>query len=408
MTTTTLNTTANAQNTINTPVNEPKEDKIARLKSEMNAAATAGDFEKAIKLRDEIKWLEWVSEDPWQKLFDAYETWKTKTQGKTFKSPEMSFWRYMRDNKLNENKDYEFNAIMTIFPKLEDKNNLEDIKKTIQDEKNKKNQTNTQNLQDEKDSEITRLNAALKDTGEKNKWLTKSKEQMKKWFWVLRQKGKEEIEKIRNSEGTERAKIIAELKQTQEEKKKLEEENTKLKNTVFGDAKYEENITPENLKKIKSMVYNRGYTEKDERGRKTLVAYQKIPLVMVKRRMTLKTIAQALNNIKDDTVTGVDFIMAFKKTRFARYNRMDANMTRRSLLRKAGAWRNLEKFWERFHKKKDIIMNTITWGAKIDDLPEEERKTLKAIDQRMDFYGKKYLQDMFNKIPDEKKKWRKQ
>ena len=253
MTTTTLNTTANAQNTINTPVNEPKEDKIARLKSEMNAAATAGDFEKAIKLRDEIKWLEWVSEDPWQKLFDAYETWKTKTQGKTFKSPEMSFWRYMRDNKLNENKDYEFNAIMTIFPKLEDKNNLEDIKKTIQDEKNKKNQTNTQNLQDEKDSEITRLNAALKDTGEKNKWLTKSKEQMKKWFWVLRQKGKEEIEKIRNSEGTERAKIIAELKQTQEEKKKLEEENTKLKNTVFGDAKYEENITPENLKKIKNL-----------------------------------------------------------------------------------------------------------------------------------------------------------
>jgi hypothetical protein len=60
--------------------------------------------------------------------------------------------------------------------------------------------------------------------------------------------------------------------------------------------------------------------------------------------MTLKTIAKTLNNIKDDAITGVDFIMAFKKTRFARYNRMDMNMTRRNLLRKAGAGKNLEKF----------------------------------------------------------------
>jgi len=151
------------------------------------------------------------------------------------------------------------------------------------------------------------------------------------------------------------------------------------------------------------MIYNRWYTEKDERGRKTVVAYQKIPLVMVRRRMTIKTIANHMNNIKDDATTGVDYIMAFRKTRFARYNAMDVKMTRRNLLRKMKIGRNIESFWDKFHKQKEKIMSTITWWAKIDDLPEEERKILKAIDQRMDFYGKKYLQDMFNKVPDTKK-----
>ncbi len=56
---------------------------------------------------------------------------------------------------------------------------------------------------------------------------------------------------------------------------------------------------------------------------------------MVRRRMTLKTIANHMNNIKDNAITGVDYIMAFRKTRFARYGAMDVKMTRRSLLRKA-------------------------------------------------------------------------
>jgi hypothetical protein len=38
-----------------------------------------------------------------------------------------------------------------------------------------------------------------------------------------------------------------------------------MKNTVFGDAKYEENITEEDLKKIRSMIYNRGTINKDNR-----------------------------------------------------------------------------------------------------------------------------------------------
>jgi hypothetical protein len=394
-TTAPASTTANVQNTVNTSINETKEEQIARLKREKDDAVIAEDYEKAAQLRDEIDWLEGTTEEPTQKLFDAYEQRKTKTQGKTFKSPDVSFWMYLKKQNPDANNEYPYNGVMAVFSQLEDKKNIEDVKKIIQEEKDKKNKTQSQNLQDEKDSEIERLNAALKDSKEQNEWLSKSKDQMKKWFSVLRQKGKEEIEKIRNSEWTEREKIVAELKKTQEEKKKLEEENTKLKNTVFGDAKYEENITEEDLKKIRSMIYNRGRIDKDKRWRKTLVAYEKIPLVMVRRRMTIKTIAKALNNIKDDAITGVDFIMAFKKTRFARYDRMDMNMTRRNLLRKAGAGRNLEKFWERFHKKKEMIMEIITWWAKIEELPEEERNVLKAIEQRMDFYGKKYLQDIY-------------
>ena len=391
-----LNTAAaNVQNTVNASIKETKEDKIARLKSERDDAITSEDFEKAAKLRDEIKGLEWVTEKPGQKMLDAYEQRKTKTKGKTFKSPEGSFWMYLQKNNSDAKNEYPFNAVMTVFPKLEDRNNLEDIKKTIQDEKDKKKKTSAENLQDEKDSEIERLQKGLQDVEGKNEWLAKSKEQMKKWFGILRQKRKEAIEKIRNSEGAERAKLIAELKIVQEENKKLSAENTKMKNIAFGNAKYEDNITPENLKKIRSMIYNRWSIKTDERGIKTVIAYQRIPLVMVRRRMTLKTVANALNNIKDDETTGVDFIMAFKKTRFARYDRTDASMTRRSLLRTAWAGRNLEKFWDRFHKQKDMIMNIITWGTPIDSLPEEERKVLKAIDQRMEFYGSKYLQNIY-------------
>ena len=401
-----VNTTAtaaqNAQNTVNTSINETKEEKIAKLKKEKEEAITAEDYERAGQLKNEIDRLEWITKEPTEKLFDAYKQRKTKTNGKTQKGEDftetwaiMQFWTYMKNNKLNENKEYPFEALSIILPKLEKEENVEEVKKIIQDIKDEKKKRQTQNLQDEKDSEIERLNKALHDNTEKNEWLSKSKEQMKKWFSILGSKGKEEIEKIRNSEWAERAKIIAELKKTQEEKKKLEEENTKLQNTVFWNTKYEENITEEDLKKIRSMIYNRWRINTDKRWRKTLVAYEKIPLVMVRRRMTMKTIAKALNNIKDDAITGVDFIMAFKSTRFTRYNRMDMNMTRRNLLRNMWAGRNLEKFWERFHQKKEMIMNTITWGAKIDELPEEERKILKAIEQRMNFYGQKYLQDIY-------------
>ncbi len=81
-------TAANVQNSMNVPANETKEEKIARLKNDMNTAITAEDYEKAAKLRDEIKGIEGTAEEPGQKLFDAYEQRKTKTQGKTFKSPE--------------------------------------------------------------------------------------------------------------------------------------------------------------------------------------------------------------------------------------------------------------------------------------------------------------------------------
>ena len=51
------NIVGNIQNTV-TPTNETKEERVKRLETEMNDAANAGDFEKAIKLREEIKGIE--------------------------------------------------------------------------------------------------------------------------------------------------------------------------------------------------------------------------------------------------------------------------------------------------------------------------------------------------------------
>jgi len=44
-----------------------------------------------------------------------------------------------------------------------------------------------------------------------------------------------------------------------------------------------------------------------------------MPVPMVRRRMTIKKIATAFNEIKDNEKQGVDFVMAFTKTRLGRY-----------------------------------------------------------------------------------------
>ncbi|MEI6672265.1 MAG: hypothetical protein WCL02_02655 [bacterium] len=41
---------------------------------------------------------------------------------------------------------------------------------------------------------------------------------------------------------------------------------------------------------------------------------------------------------------------------------------------------------------------------KINELPPEEQVVIKAIEKRMDYYGKKYLQDIYNQNGKEKTK----
>lgn len=87
--------------------------------------------------------------------------------------------------------------------------------------------------------------------------------------------------------------------------------------------------------------------------------------------------------------------MAFKEARMGRYFRMSGSMNRRELLRKMKMGRNLETFGKNFAKQKEKIINRLTTGIDVSNLPKEEQEIIKAIKERIDYYGKKYLQDIF-------------
>ena len=94
--------------------------------------------------------------------------------------------------------------------------------------------------------------------------------------------------------------------------------------------------------------------------------------------------------------------MAFKEARMGRYFRMNGNMNRRELLRKMKIGRNLDTFGRNFAKQKGKIMNRLTTGIDVTNLPKEEQEIIKAIGERIDYYGKKYLQDIFTDTKMEK------
>lgn len=246
-----------------------------------------------------------------------------------------------------------------------------------------------------KEAKIKELTDKLNGSTDKNEKLEKDIALLKIWLEKIRTDRKNKIDEIKNADTTEIEKLKAELKKMTEEKKKLE-------NNFFGN--FEDNIKAEDIKKITSRMFRIGATETDKRGRKTLIGYEKMPIRMTRRRMTIKTMATMFNEIKDNPTQGVDFVMAFTKTRLGRYTRQEDKMTRRSIIRSLNIGRNLEVFGIKYNKQKEKVMTVLTWGMQINELPPEEQVVIKAIEKRMDYYGKKYLQDIYNQNGKEKTK----
>ena len=246
---------------------------------------------------------------------------------------------------------------------------------------------------------IDELKKLLNDAPEEEKkWLEKAIETLEKELGDIRQAKAKVIDDIKNSTN-----ISAEIETKKEELRKLDEEKAKKELNFFATLPYEGVI---DISKITSKMIRIGAKETDQRGRKKLVGYETMPLRMTRRRMTIKTIASKLNEIKDNEKDGVDFIMSFSKTRFLRYTRMEDKMLRRDILRKVNIGRNLETFGAKYAKKKQKMIETLTGGIKKEELPPEEEKVITAIERRMDFYKKKYLQSAFldQKIWEEPKK----
>lgn len=326
-----------------TQANETAEDRLQQLEKDKEAAVQAEDYEKAAQIRDEINKIKWATQE--------------------------------------SNEEVKTPNFMDQAQKAIDEAAAEEHKKEIAEATAKEEQ--------DKEAQIKILTDKLNNSTEKNDKLENDLKLLKEWLAKIREDRKNKIDEIANANAADVDKLKSELKSLQEEKAKIE-------NDFFGKTNFEDNIKAEDIKKITSKMLQMGVSETDNRWRKKVSAYEKMPIHMVRRRMTLKTIATMLNEIKDNRIQWVDFVMAFSKTRFGRYDRMENKMARRKMLRKVKIGRNLETFGTQYNKQKEKIMAVITWGSKIDDLPPEEQVVLKAIDKRIDYYGKQYLQDIYN------------
>jgi len=308
-----------------------------QITTEMNIAAEEDRFEDAIKLRDELQKIQW--------------------------------------------KEITEPSIIDTAQSVIDEAAEEEHKKEITDATAKEEQ--------DKEEQIKALTEQLNGSTDKNEKLENDINLLRTWLNKIRTDRTNKIEEIKNANTTDIEKLKADLK-------KMTEEKTKLENDFFGKVTFKDNIKEEDIKKITSRMIRMGVRETDKRGRKTLVWYQTMPIRMTRRRMTIKTMANMFNEIKDNPTEWVDFVMAFTKTRFGRYMRQEDKMTRRAMLRKLNIGRNLETFGTKYNKQKEKMMNVLTWGINKEELPPEEQIVIKAIEQRIDYYGKKYLQNTFN------------
>lgn len=262
---------------------------------------------------------------------------------------------------------------------------------------NRKKEREEENMKEEveKKAKIKELTEKLNNSAEKNEKLEQQLKLLKDGLDKIRKDRESKIDEIKKANVSDVDKLNADLKKIQEEKDKLESE-------FFGKVNFKDDIKEADIKKITSKMLRIGATETDKRWRKTLIGYEKMPIRMTRRRMTVKTIAKMFNEIGDKPTQGVDFIMAFTKTRFGRYTRQGDKITRRNMLRKANIGRNLEAFGTKYNQQKQKVMTVLTWGMRREELPPEEQVVIKAIEKRMDYYGKKYLQDIYNQNGKEK------
>lgn len=323
-----------------------------------------------------------------QNTTDVVEQARTVEQIKTDRDLAIQEERYEDAAKFRD----EINKVQGKEPKGPDiLEQAEALRKEAAEEDQHKNEMTEATTKEEQDKEakIKELTEALNGSTEKNEKLEQQLKLLKDGLEIIRKNRKSKIDEIKNANTSDMDKLKADLKKLQEEKAKLESD-------FFGKVNFKDDIKETDIKKITSKMFRIGATETDKRWRKTLIGYERMPIRMTRRRMTIKTMAQMFNEIKDNPTQGVDFIMAFTKTRFGRYTRQEDKMTRRNMLRKVNIGRNLETFGTKYNKQKEKVMTVLTWGMKIEELPPEEQVIIKAIDKRIDYYGRQYLQNTFN------------
>lgn len=125
---------------------ETTETRLEGLEKDLKTAIDAEEYEKAAKIRDEIRKMKWLParwEDKYEQLFDLYEKYKDDpdTVPKGQKN-ENGFRGYIGKDVSG----FAYDGIRNVYNQLADRNNLEDIKKTLDAEKDKANQEKAEKI----------------------------------------------------------------------------------------------------------------------------------------------------------------------------------------------------------------------------------------------------------------------
>ncbi len=172
-----------------------------------------------------------------------------------------------------------------------------------------------------------------------------------------------------------------EKKKLTEEIKKTKEEYESAKNYFLGEIDYK----PEELKKISTRRI-RGLKKEVQWGIISYKLGEILQMATIKRRITENKLIKKFNEIWDNPINGIRFIMGFNKSRFLRYTGTKISGAMDKIGTDIGLQMDPQQFHKKFNTGKSNIFGILdTW-----EKTPEEQKIINAIKARINYYGYAY------------------
>lgn len=229
----------------------------------------------------------------------------------------------------------------------------------------------TENYQEQID-ELNRANEELRQK------VDEQSKQIEALLAAKKEGNTEEINKIKE----DLRKARKDLKDTQEERNKLLKDNKKMKDTYFWELpKYNGEIIP---LKTKAIEFKFGVNEIDWNQRVLSMPQLRLRKNIISRHRLNKTIRK-LNEIGNNPKAWVNYILT--KADFFKWGAKIWTLCKR--IWKFFTIRDIDSFDRKFNEQKKIFIDDIESKMQW-KLSEDDKKTLKAIKDRLDYYQKAY------------------
>ncbi len=191
----------------------------------------------------------------------------------------------------------------------------------------------------------------------------------------------EKLKALRSANDIEKAKITKDLEDIKTELQQEKDRYETAKDFFMGKLDYK----PEELSRISTRWIRFGKkTRKGGVVSRTMT--ERLQFSTLKRRMTVNTLTKKFNDIGNDSIKGVRFIMGFVKARFLRYTSMKLENGMDIIGGKVGLQMNPNQFHKQFNLGRDNIFAVLDKWEKT----KEEQDVIDAIKKRINYYGYAY------------------